>query len=82
MRKAAAKKKPAHGGDESEGDKGEAIKVAPVKKAGPVGAKRPRRKLKHAASTTDLNFATKRGADEAEFLTRIEGAFAKVVAAR
>jgi hypothetical protein len=47
-----------------------------------AAAKRPRRKLTHAASTAELNFATKRQADEAEFLTRIEGAFAKVVAAR
>lgn len=41
---------------------------------------KPKRKLTHA-STTELNFATKRQADEAAFMARIEGAFDKVVEA-
>ena len=40
------------------------------------------KKFVHAVTTPELNFATSRNADEAEFMTRIEGAFAKVVEAR
>jgi hypothetical protein len=42
----------------------------------------PVRKATHTASTVQLNFAAKREADEAEFLTRIDQAFEKVVGAR
>lgn len=40
--------------------------------------KQPKRRLTHA-STTELNFATKRQADEAAFRARIDSAYEKVV---
>jgi hypothetical protein len=47
-----------------------------------TAVRKPKSRISHSASTAELNFAAGRGADEAEFLTRIEGAFAKVVEAR
>ena len=64
---------------EPQPDSGKTSKAAVPRQPGAIKALKG---LKHSASTSELSYASSRGADEAEFLARIEGAFAKVLEAR